>query len=125
LNGSEANLIQSINKILPPTKEKEQLADILSWCLIVLNILGVILLISQGLDDFSEYAAFYCVRVALSVLMIIGAFRMKKRALLGWRLAFYPLLVSLVINIFVLNILGIIFHCFFVYSFIQVRELYS
>lgn len=125
MNGFEGNLINLVNKILPQAKDKEQIANVLPWWIIVLNILSIILLITQATNDFGEYAAFYLVRLALSALMIFGASLMKKRALSGWRIVFYTIVVSLAINIIALNILGILFPCFFLYLFIQIREIYN
>jgi hypothetical protein len=130
MDGFEGSLVKFVNKILPSTAAKDQLVNLLAWALIVLNTMAIVLFLIQALTgdaatDFASYAAFYVVRFTLAVLMIIGALLMKKRALLGWRLAFYPLLASLLINIIVLNILGMILHCFFVYSLIQVREIHS
>lgn len=125
MNGFEGSIVKLINGILPAVKNKEQLANVLPYWLIVLNILGILLILVQGLDDFAAYAPVYVFGVALSGLIIYGAVLMKKRVLLGWRLVFYPLLLSLVINIIGLNLLGLILPCIFTCVLAQIRECYG
>ncbi|MDR3588114.1 MAG: hypothetical protein P4N41_00445 [Negativicutes bacterium] len=125
MNGFEGSIVRFVNKILPQAKDREPILKFLPWWLIVMNILLILLAITQALNDFEVYAAVYVIGIALSVLMIIGGLRMKKGELAGWRLAFYPLLITLVLKIVSLNILGVVFHCFFLYCFIQVRECFG
>jgi len=128
MNGFEGMLISFVNKYLPSSEAKEPLLKILPWAMIAMNSMAVVFLLREAVKDFAVYAQFYVIRMALAVLMIAGGFLMKKLSLAGWRMAFYALLVSLFINLLslsILSILAIILHCFFVYSFIHVRECFG
>ena len=75
MDGFERSLAALVNRILPQTKDKdkEQIAGVLPYWLIVLNILGILLLASEAAKDGGGHAAFYVTGVAMSALMIVGA----------------------------------------------------
>lgn len=125
MNGFEGSIVGFVNKILPPAKDKEAFMKFLPWWLIVMNVLFIILMITQALEDFAAEAPVYVISIALAGMMIVGAMRMKKRELVGWRLAFYPMLFALALKIISLNILGAVFHCVFLYCFVQVRDCFG
>lgn len=124
---------------LPPVA-REWVVKILPWILIILGSLGFVAwLAAVGLFGHTQSAALGFHRYApslftavilylfvplLQLLAVAGGYLMLGRKRLGWRIAFYSLVLGLVIHILSLSLGGIIVNLIFAYLLFQIRPYY-
>lgn len=138
MNGLEKMLGQVFVDWLPtlPSKSKDWVVRVLPWVMIVLGVLGLLGWLGVfGLFPISlkyltlgqTFAAvlFHILVPLLQVLTIAGGYFMLQRQRRGWRLAYYALLLSLVVNLFWFNLAGIVFNVIFAYLLFQIKPYYN
>jgi len=123
---------------LPPSV-KDRAARVLPWVIIVLGTLGLLawmgatgLLgpaaktagISRTCPAFAA-ALLNILIPGLQLIAIAGGCYMLQRRRLGWRLAFYALLIGLIIDLFLLSPAGIVWDVVFAYLLFQLKPYYS
>lgn len=124
---------------LPPAV-REWVVKILPWIIIVLGALGLLAwLAAVGLFGHGQMAALSFHRYApsifaaiilylfvplLQLLGIAGGYFMLGRKRIGWRIAFYSLILGLVIHILSISLGGIIVNLIFAYLLFQIRPYY-
>ncbi len=120
---------------LPPNI-KDGAAKILPWLLIVLAALGLLSWLSvAGLFSAASlgavgarypYPAFavtvfnVLVPIQLALAIASGGYMLQRRRL-GWRLAFYALLLGLLVNLVWFSLAGLIWSLIFAYLLFQVK----
>lgn len=123
-----------------PAASREWVAKLLPWILLILGALGFLAWLSTiGLFGHGQMAAIglsrygssffaaiilYLFVPALQLLAIAGGYLMLGRNRLGWRIAFYSLVVGLALHILSLSLGGIIINLIFAYLLFQVRPYY-
>jgi hypothetical protein len=122
---------------LPP-RVKEWAARVLPWVLIVLGALGLLAWMSvSGLFGaavktagvslaYPAFAAalFNILVPVLQLLAIAGGCYMLRRRHLGWRLAFYAILLGLFVNLVWLSPAGLVWDVVLLYLLFQLRHFY-
>jgi hypothetical protein len=119
-----------------PANAKDWAAKILPWLLIVLAALGLLSWLSVA-GHFGAaalgstgihyaYPAFAAVVFNILVpvqfvLAITGGYYMLRRRRLGWRLAFYALLLGLLVNLVWFSMAGLVWSLIFAYLLFQVK----
>jgi hypothetical protein len=127
---------------LPPLSPtvKEWVVKILPWVLIVLGALGLLMWLGTiGLFGAAQtaaiglqhYAASFLTVLILYILIpllqltaIAGGYLMLSRKRLGWLIAFYSLLLGLIVHILYISLIGIILDLVFAYLLFQIRPYY-
>lgn len=124
---------------LPPAA-REWVVKILPWVLVVLGALGFLAWLGAvGLFGHAQMSALgfhryapslfaalilYLFVPALQLLAIAGGYLMLGRKRLGWRIAFYSLVLGLVIHILSLSLGAIVINLIFAYLLYQIRPYY-
>ncbi|MDR7867381.1 MAG: hypothetical protein RIN56_11230 [Sporomusaceae bacterium] len=122
-----------------PAGVRDWAAKILPWVVIVLGVLGLLAWLSViGLFGaatlktagfsraFPSFAAavFHILVPILQALAIAGGCFMLKRRRLGWVLAFYALLLGILMNLVWFNPAGLIWDFVFAYLLFQLKPYY-
>ncbi len=122
-----------------PANAREWAAKILPWVIIVLGLLGLLAWLSviglfgaatlktAGLSHaFPSFAAavFHVLVPTLQALAIAGGYFMLKRRRLGWTLAFYALLLGILMNLACFNPAGLVWDFVFAYLLFQLKPYY-
>ncbi len=139
MNSLERLFVRIFAEWLPglPPSVKERAAGALPWVLIALGALGLLAWMSAvGLFGAVKtagarqaYTAFAAVLFNIAVpvtqlLAIAGGCYMLRGRRLGWRLAFYALLLSLLVNLIWLSLAGIVIDIVFAYLLLQLKPYY-
>ncbi len=119
-----------------PTNVKDYAAKILPWLIIVLAALGLLSWLSVAglfkaaalgaLGAKYAYPAFaaaaFNILIPIElVLALAGGGYMLQRRRLGWRLAFYSLLLGLLVNLVWFSLAGLVWSLIFAYLLFQVK----
>lgn len=121
-----------------PQSVKQWAARVLPWVIIVLAALGLLAWMSAaglfgaafktaGMNRaYPAFAAalFNILVPVLQILAIAGGCYMLSRRRLGWRLAFYALLLGLFVNLVWLSPAGIVWDIVFAYLLFQLKPYY-
>jgi hypothetical protein len=122
-----------------PANVKEWVAKILPWILIVLGVLGLLAWlsilglfgaatlktvgISRAYPAFAA-AIFHILVPVLQALAIAGGYYMLKRRRLGWVLAFWALLLGIIMNIIWFSLAGLVWDLILAYLLFQLKPYY-